>query len=65
MWQSDPDNASDTESEFEADPEELVSKESDDDVSNYDASDASDNNASASDFGGDESDTGNPSWISC
>jgi len=66
LWrQSDPDDASDTESEFEADPEELVSEESDDNVSDYDASDASDDDASASDFGGDESDEGNPSWISC
>jgi hypothetical protein len=58
LRQSDPDDASDTESEFEADPEDLVSEESEDDVSDYDASDASDNDGSASDFGGDESDEG-------
>ena len=59
ILQSDPDDASDTESEFEADPEELVSEQSSEDVSDYDASDASDDDGSASDFGGDESDEGN------
>jgi len=56
--ESDPDDASDTESEFEADSEELISEQSDDDVSDYDASDASDDGASGSDSGGDESDEG-------
>jgi nucleosome binding factor SPN SPT16 subunit len=65
LRQSDPDDASDTESEFEADPEELVSEESDDDVSDYGASDASDDDASGSDFGGEESDEGNFPCLSC
>jgi len=56
--ESDVENGSDTESEFEADPEELVSEESSDNVSDYDASDASDDDGSASDFGGEESDEG-------
>jgi len=63
--ESDPEDASDSESEFEADPEELVSEESDDNVSEYDASDASDDDASASDFGGDDSDEGDFLSISC
>ncbi|KAF7972111.1 hypothetical protein HWV62_18942 [Athelia sp. TMB] len=56
---SDPDDGSETESEFEADSEEMISEQSSSDASAYDGSDASDDTGSGSDFGGgDDSDEG-------
>jgi len=50
------DDGSDTESEFEAEPEDLVSSESAEEESEFDGSDASDDSGSASSIGGEESD---------
>ncbi|KII88934.1 hypothetical protein PLICRDRAFT_175186 [Plicaturopsis crispa FD-325 SS-3] len=55
--ESDGSDGSDEESEFEADPEDLISEDSSVDESEYDGSDASDDDGSASDFG-DDSDEG-------
>ena len=50
--QSDHSEESGSESEFEADPEELVASSSSNEESDYDDSDASGSDASGSDFGG-------------
>ena len=44
------------ESKLEVDPNDLVSELSSDDISNFNGSDASNNNSSASDFGGNDID---------
>ncbi|PPQ86867.1 hypothetical protein CVT25_012586 [Psilocybe cyanescens] len=57
--ESENSDASDTESDFEADPEELAASYSSDDESDYGDSDASGSDESGSDFGGgDDSDEG-------
>ena len=53
----DPDDElEEEESKFEADPDGFVSEPSSDDVNNFNGSDASNNNSSASDFVGNDSD---------
>jgi hypothetical protein len=61
-FQSDHSDESGSESEFEADPEELAASASSDDESDYDDSDAGGSDESGSDFGGgdDDSDEG---WL--
>jgi len=61
---SDHSEESGSESDFEADPEELVASSSSNEESDYDDSDASGSDASGSDFGGggDDSDEEGDDW---
>jgi len=61
--ESDHSEESGSESDFEADPEELVASSSSDEESDYDDSDVSGSDASGSDFGGgDDSDEEGDDW---
>jgi nucleosome binding factor SPN SPT16 subunit len=62
--ESDHSEESGSESEFEADPEELVASSSSNEESGYDDSDASDSDPSGSDFGngGDDSEEEGDDW---